>query len=268
MPPSIETVQSWQGRTMVDPAGDKLGTIDAIYLDDETGQPAWATITRGLFSAKAAFVPLAQAQAMGDSVQVPYDKQQVSDAPSMEADGSLSQDEEAQLYRHYGLDYSEHRSDSGLAAGTDRDADADTDHGTVGRDTSGPTTDNAMTRSEEELQVGTTQRERGRVRLRKYVTTEQVTQTVPVQREELRVEREPITDANLDAATSGPAISEEEHEVTLHEETPVIEKRAVPKERVRLDKDTVTEERQVSEEVRKEQIEVDGDQSTYRDDRV
>ena len=268
MPPSIETVQSWQGRTMVDPAGDKLGTIDAIYLDDETGQPEWATVTRGLFSAKAAFVPLAQAQAMGDSVQVPYDKQQVTDAPSMEADGSLSQDEEAQLYRHYGLDYGEHRSDSGLAAGTDRDADADTDHGTVGRDTSGPTTDNAMTRSEEELQVGTTQRERGRVRLRKYVTTEQDTQTVPVQREELRVEREPITDANLDAATSGPAISEEEHEVTLHEETPVVEKRAVPKERVRLDTETVTEDRQVSEEVRKEQIEVDGDQSTYRDDRV
>jgi uncharacterized protein (TIGR02271 family) len=268
MPPSIDTVQSWQGRTMVDPAGDKLGTIDAIYLDDETGQPEWATVTRGLFSAKAAFVPLAQAQAMGDSVQVPYDKQQVTDAPSMEADGSLSQDEEAQLYRHYGLDYSEHRSDSGLAAGTDRDADADTDHGTVGRDTSGPTTDNAMTRSEEELQVGTTQRERGRVRLRKYVTTEQVTQTVPVQREEVRVEREPITDANLDAATSGPAISEEEHEVTLHEETPVVEKRAVPKERVRLDTETVTEDRQVSEDVRKEQIEVDGDQSTDRDNRV
>jgi uncharacterized protein (TIGR02271 family) len=267
MPPSIDTVQSWQGRTMVDPAGDKLGTIDAIYLDDETGQPEWATVTRGLFSAKAAFVPLAQAQDMGDSVQVPYDKQQVTDAPSMEADGSLSQDEEAQLYRHYGLDYSEHRSDSGLAAGTDRDADADTDHGTVGRDTSGPTTDNAMTRSEEELQVGTTQRERGRVRLRKYVTTEQVTQTVPVQREEVRLEREPITDANRDAATSGPALSEEEHEVILHEETPVVEKRAVPRERVRLDTETVTEERQVAEEVRKEQIEVDGDQSTYRDDR-
>ena len=268
MPPSIETVQSWQGRTMVDRDGDKIGRVEAIYLDDDTGQPEWATVTRGLFSAKAAFVPLAQAQAMGDSVQVPYDKQQVTDAPSMEADGSLSQDEEAQLYRHYGLDYSEHRSDSGLAAGTDLDADADTDHGTVGRDTSGPTTDNAMTRSEEELQVGTTQRERGRVRLRKYVTTEQVTQTVPVQREELRVEREPITDANLDDATSGPAISEEEHEVTLHEETPVVEKRAVPKERVRLDTETVTEDRQVSEEVRKEQIEVDGDQSTYRDDRV
>ena len=245
--PSIETVRSWQGRTMVDPAGDKLGTIDAIYLDDETGQPEWATVTSGLFTAKAAFVPLAQAQDLGDSVQVPYDKQQVSDAPSPQADGSLSQDEEAALYRHYGLDYSEHRSDSGLPAGT---------------------VDDAMTRSEEELQVGTETRERGRARLRKHVVTETQQVTVPVQREEVRVEREPITDANLDAATSGPDISEEEHEVTLHEETPVVDKRAVPRERVRLDTETVTDERQVSEEVRKEQIEVDGDQSTYRDDRV
>jgi uncharacterized protein (TIGR02271 family) len=255
MPPSIDTVQSWQGRTMVDPAGDKLGTIDAIYLDDETGQPEWATVTRGLFSAKAAFVPLAQAQDLGDSVQVPYDKQQVTDAPSPQADGSLSQDEEAELYRHYGLEYSEHRSDSGLPAGTDD---------TVGRDVSGPTTDQAMTRSEEELRVGTESRERGRARLRKYVTTEEQTVTVPVQREEVRVEREPITDANLGAATSGPDISEEEHEVTLREEEVVVDKRAVPKERVRLDTETVTEDRQVSEEVRKEQIEVEGEQDRLR----
>ena len=258
MPPSIEIAQAWQGRAMVDPAGDKLGTIDAIYLDDETGQPEWATVASGLFTAKIVFVPLAQAQDMGDSVQVPYDKDQVTSAPTMRADGSLSQDDEAELYRHYGLDYSEHRSDSGLPAGTGRDADADRD--SVGRDTSGPTTDEAMTRSEEELRVGTTQRERGRARLRKYVVTETQQVTVPVQREEVRVEREPITDANLDAATSGPDISEEEHEVTLHEEEVVVDKRAVPKERVRLDTDTVTEERQVAEEVRKEQIEVDDDQ--------
>jgi stress response protein YsnF len=83
-------------------------------------------------------------------------------------------------------------------------------HDTVGRDTSGPTTDDAMTASKEELRVGTTQQERGRVRLRKYLTTEQVHQTVPVQREQARVEREPITDANLDAATSGPEISDEQ----------------------------------------------------------
>ena len=115
-----------------------------------------------------------------------------------------------------------------------------------------------MTRSEEELNVGTTQRESGRVRLRKYIVTEDVQTTVPVSREEVRIEREPITDANVGDAKDGPELSEEEHEVTLHTEEPVVEKRVVPKERVRLDKDTIQEERHVSESVAKEQIEVDG----------
>ena len=94
------------------------------------------------------------------------------------------------------------------------------------------------------------------------MTTEQVQQTVPVQRERVRVEREPITDANVDAATSGPEISEEEHEVVLREEEPVVEKRVVPKERVRLDKDTVTDQEQVTEQLRKEQIDLQGEDGT------
>ena len=243
--PDVNTVRSWQGATMVDRDGDRIGTIDAIYVDDQTGEPEWALVNTGLFGTRSTFVPIAQASPTGDQVQVPYQKQLVKDAPNMEADGHLSEQQEQELWRHYGLEYG-----TGYAAGRD----------TVGRDVSGPTTDDAMTRSEEELRVGTETRERGRARLRKYVVTEERQVTVPVQREEVRVEREPITDANLDAATSGPAISEEEHEVTLREETPVVEKRAVPKERVRLDTETVTEERQVAEEVRKEQIEVEGDQ--------
>ena len=242
--PDLDTVRTWQGRTMVDRDGSRIGTIDAIYLDDQTSQPEWALVNTGLFGTKASFVPLAQATQTDQDVRVPYDKQLVKDAPRIDPDQHLSEAEERQLWRHYGLDYDRT---------TRRRA---TDRGAVGRDVSGPTTDDAMTRSEEELRVGTTERERGRVRLRKYVTTEQVQRTVPVQRERVRVEREPITDANLDAATSGPDISEEEHEVTLHEEEPVVEKRVVPKERVRLDKDTVTGEERVTEEVRKEQIDV------------
>jgi len=189
---------------------------------------------------------IAGASEVGDDVRVPYDKERVKGAPSAEADGELSQQEEADLYRHYGFEYSEARSDSGLPEG-------------VGRDTSGPRTDDAMTRSEEELRIGKADRERGRVRLRKYVVTEEVQQTVPVRREEVRLEREPVTEANVDEATDGPALSEEEHEVTLHEEQVVVDKRVVPKERVRLDKDTVVEDQTVSEEVRAEQIEAEGD---------
>jgi uncharacterized protein (TIGR02271 family) len=261
--PDIQTVRSWEGRAMVDRDGDKVGTIDAIYVDDQTGEPEWALVNTGLFGTRSTFVPIAKATGSGDQVQVPFEKQRIKDAPNIDPDGHLSEQEEQELWRHYGLNYGTTGGYAGTTtetAGDDADAGrADVDRDTVGRDVSRPTTDDAMTRSEEELRVGTSQRERGRVRLRKYVTTEHEQITVPVQREEVRVEREPITDANLDAATSGPAISEEEHEVTLREETPVVEKRVVPRERVRLDTETVTDERQVAEEVRKEQIEVEGD---------
>jgi uncharacterized protein (TIGR02271 family) len=249
-------VAEWRGRNAVDSGGDKIGSIDEIYMDSQTGKPEWLAVKTGMFGTKVSFVPIAGASDADGDVRVPFDKQQVKDAPNAEADGELSQEEEAALYSHYGLDYSEAHSDSGLPEGKGREA--------VGRDTSGPTTDDAMTRSEEELRVGKTQRESGRARLRKYVVTEQVQQTVPVQREEVRIEREPITDANVGDANAGPAISEEEHEVVLHEEEVVTEKRAVPKERVRLDKETVTEEQTVTEEVRKEQIEAEGDTADSR----
>jgi uncharacterized protein (TIGR02271 family) len=248
--PDIDTVRSWEGRSLLDRDGSRIGPIDAIYLDDQTGQPEWALVNTGLFGTKSSFVPLAQATPTGDDVRVPYDKQLVKDAPRIDPDGHLSEDEERQLWRHYGLDYDR----TTRRRATDRD--------TRGRDTSGPRTDDAMTRSEEELRVGTAQRERGRVRLRKYVTTEQVQQTVPVRRETARVEREPITDANLDAATSGPEISEAEHEVILREEEPVVHKRVVPRERVRLDKETVTGEERVAEQVRKERIDVNHEDTT------
>jgi uncharacterized protein (TIGR02271 family) len=125
----------------------------------------------------------------------------------------------------------------------------------VGDDREATGRDDAMTRSEEELRVGTEARERGRVRLRKYVTTEQVTQTVPVQREQVRLE--PVPAADDATATGGPGGTDSGQEVVLHEEEPVVEKRVVPKERVRLGKQTVTGEEEVTEEVRKERIELE-----------
>jgi uncharacterized protein (TIGR02271 family) len=242
-------VLAYRGRNAISPDGDKIGEIVELYSDNASGQPEWALVSTGLLGTRRSFVPLAGATPADDGLRLPYDKGTVKDAPSVEADGELSAEEEQALYRHYGVEWGTWDAESGSGDGREP----------VGRDTSGPTTDDAMTRSEEELEVSKTQRERGRARLRKYVVTEQVQTTVPVRREEVRVEREPITDGNVGQATDGPAISEEEHEVVLHEEEPVVEKRTVPKERVRLDKDTVTDEREVSDEVRKERIEVDGD---------
>jgi uncharacterized protein (TIGR02271 family) len=247
---SMETVAQWRGADVIDASGDKVGTVEEIYLDQETDQPEWALVKTGMFGGKSSFVPLSGASEDGDNLRVQYEKDQIKDAPKIDPDQELSQQEEQQLYQHYGMSY-------GSANGGADSQATDTDREPVGRDVSGPETDNAMTRSEEELRVGKTQQERGRVRLKKYVVTDEVTQTVPVQREEVRLEREPITDGNAGAATDGPAISEEEHEVTLHEEVPVAEKVAVPKERVRLDKETVTDEETVSGEVRQERIDVD-----------
>jgi uncharacterized protein (TIGR02271 family) len=254
------------GSTAVGSDG-KLGTVGEVFLDDETGRPEWATVRTGLFGTKEAFVPLAQAEIAGDDLRVPYDKDTVKNAPHIESDGHLSPAEEEELYRYYGigLDSSAPVTDTTRGTGThDTDARGTDTRGTVGHDTSGPTTDDAMTRSEEHLRVGTQRVESGRARLRKYVVTENVTQTVPVAHEEIRLEREPITDGNVGDALDGPAISEEEHEVVLHAERPVVAKEAVPVERVRLDTETTTEQQTVTEAVRKEEIELDTDADVRR----
>jgi uncharacterized protein (TIGR02271 family) len=251
--PTMEEITSWKGLKVLGNDDQKIGTIDEIYVDEDTGKPEWLAVKTGMFGSKVSFVPSTDARSDGSEVRVPFDKDRVKDSPNADADGALSQEEEARLYSHYGYDYSERRSDPGTPS---------RDTGVVGRDTSGPTTDDAMTRSEEELAVGTREVESGRVRLRKHVVTENVTTTVPVSHEEVRVEREPITEANRDAAMAGGDITEEEHEVTLHAEQPVVEKNVVAKERVRLSKDTVTEEQQVDDEIRKERIATDGDVTT------
>jgi uncharacterized protein (TIGR02271 family) len=273
----MNTLLELRGQDVVDPDGSKIGTFEELYLDDATGQPEWALVNTGLFGMKSNFVPLQGATTTGDCLCVAYTKDEVKDAPGVDSGEHLDPDQEAELYRHYGLQdghtngspnrgITDRDADRGI---TDRDADRgitdrDTDRGTVGHDTSGPETDTAMTRSEEELKVGTAQRETGRARLRKYVTTEHVETTVPVRREEVRVEREPITDGNVDAATDGSAISEEEHEVVLHAEEPVVQKQVVPKERVRLDKEVTTEERNIDEDVRREEITIDEDAESRR----
>jgi uncharacterized protein (TIGR02271 family) len=265
----IDTLHSGRGHVLASD-GTKIGSVGQVYLDDQTGDPTWVTVKTGLFGTSESFAPLQGANVTGDDVSIGYTKDQVKDAPRIESDGNLSPEEEDHLYRHYGLsaptgttgttDYADITTGTAGTAGYEagfQSGDERLDRkGTVGHDTSGPTTDDAMTRSEEQVHVGTERRETGKARLRKYVVTENVTKTVPVSHEEVRLEREPITEANRGDALAGPAISEEEHEVVLHAERPVVEKEAVPVERVRLDKETVTDQETVTSDVRKENIEI------------
>ncbi|WP_229070291.1 DUF2382 domain-containing protein [Actinoplanes sp. DH11] len=271
-----DKIHSLYGLDVHDNDGDKIGSIGAVW-SDAAGQPTWASVRTGLFGLKESLFPLQNADLAGDHVVVPFDKATVKDAPNVDADHDepLTQDEVDRLYQHYGVNWDEtyHAYQSGASAanasyaatestesvrtgstGTGAGTNVATGHGREGANLSG---DDAMTRSEERLNVGTEREQAGKARLRKYVVTEQQQVSVPVSREEVRLEREPITDTNRDSAYAGPALTESEHEVTLHAERPVVDTEAVPVERVRLGTETVTEQQTVGGEVRKERIEAD-----------
>jgi uncharacterized protein (TIGR02271 family) len=249
--------------TVVDPEGSKIGKVGTVYLADSTHEPEWVTVKTGLFGTKESFVPLSGAGMDNDGLHVNVAKDQVSDAPRMDAGGHLSPDESAQLYKHYGMPMPrtspEPTKGTQAAAGTKGMRDGADSPAKAGKhDATRGAADgkDGMIRSEERLVAGTEQVETGHVRLHKYVVTEEQQVTVPVRHEEVRVEREPITQA--DGRGRGE-IGEQDQEITLHAERAVVRKETVPMEKVRLHTDSVAGEETVSGEIRKEQIEVTDD---------
>jgi hypothetical protein len=285
--PSIETVRGWRGRVMVDRDSNKIGEVVDIYLDNETERPEWAVVRTGLFGLRSTFVPLAEAREVGDELQVPHQRLQVKQAPNIEPDGQLSAAEEAELYRHYGLDYDTvtldnaapadqtlaepagqthklERTDqagatatqisepASTAAGGLADIGMDAQPGTPASETGSSNLDRepdtSLLESEpgrrgagDELSAtgggepvepagqhrlpvgegvsrpfvyetpgrpeggaGTPRRQPGQVRLRRYLVTEVVTETEAGQRHEVRVQSEPVSDAEVDAVPTAP----------------------------------------------------------------
>ena len=264
------------GQTLTTDDGKKVGKIGQVYLDDYDNQPQWVTVHTGLFGLNESFVPLAQAQLRADGLRVPYSKDTITNAPNIDDTRHLSEQEVRDLYDYYSITYDD-RSGS-----TERDSsttgttgtttaytgsagtDAAYAEGTRAEDysTGSNLSDDAMTRSEERLDVGTEKVQRGTARLRKWVETEHVQVDVPVKKEKARLVTEPITDENRGDAVSGADISEDEHVVQLSEERPVVSKETVPTERVRLEKDVVEDTETVSDDVRKEHIDFEGDDGT------
>jgi uncharacterized protein (TIGR02271 family) len=255
---SFTTPDALKGLTAYDRNGDKIGSVEQVYLDDSTGRPEWVTVKTGLFGTKESFVPLSGARQRSGDLHVACLKDVVKDAPRLDADQHLDPSQERELYRHYGIS-----TNGAGTAGVGQGRRAD------GHDfamSSGTGDKDEMVRSEERLHVGVQEEEAGRARLRKVVVTENVTTTVPVSHEEVRVVREPIVDG--DRPRAGADIGEAEAEVTLHREKPVVRKEAVPVERVRLETEAVTEQEEVTDSVRKERIEYDGlegERGTRRD---
>ena len=234
----MEHLQEMHGAVVYASDGEKIGAVEEIFVDYDTNQPEWIGIGTGILGTKRVLVPVQGIQPEDDGLRVPYSKDQVKGAPDIDSD-EISQETEYELASYYGLDYSEQRSDTGLPEG---------------QPGGGRGKGRSVTRSEEELRVGKEQVQQGRARLRKWVETEPVTMDVHLQQERARVTREPV-----EQPVSQAEIGDQEVEVELRGERPMVDKQVVAKERIGLEKDVETETATVSDEVRKERVDVEGD---------
>ena len=263
-------IEDLANATAYDVNGDKVGGVKDVYVNDTTGQPDFVSVNHGLFGGGDSIVPLRGHSLRDGELHLAFAKDRIEDAPDLDENGHLTTEDQEAFYRHYGLEgtqdvttyETDNRFAQGAAAGAGAGAgyaagervDADRRDFVEGdrRDENGE-----IIRSEEQLNVSKDRVESGQVRLRKYVVNETETVEVPVEREEVRVVREPITDA--DRANYDGTIGEQEASVTLHEDRVNVSKESVPVEKVSLDKDVVRDTQQVTEDVAKERIETDGD---------
>ena len=276
--------------TAYDKAGEKLGSVKEVFVDEQTGQPTFVEVNHGLFGMNSSLVPLRGHDFNGDELKLAFSKDRIEGAPDFDSDKPLTPEAQADIFKHYNLEnvqdvttYRDERTGTtgagaagagvagaGVAgagahandetvttertATTDRAAATDTTAGHNLTDN-----DNELIRSEERLDVNKERVATGEARLRKYVVTDTETVEVPVEREEVRVERTPISEA--DAANFNGTIGDNdtaEASVTLHEERVNVDKKTVPVEKVNLSKETIQDTESHTEELRKEQIDTDG----------
>ena len=277
--------------TAYDKAGEKLGSVKEVFVDEQTGQPTFVEVNHGLFGMNSSLVPLRGHDFNGDELKLAFSKDRIEGAPDFDSDKPLTPEAQADIFKHYNLEnaqdvttYRDERTGTTTGAGaagagvagagvagagahandetvttertatTDRDAATGTTAGHNLTDN-----DNELIRSEERLDVNKERVATGEARLRKYVVTDTETVEVPVEREEFRVERTPISEA--DAANFNGNIGDNdtaEASVTLHEERVNVDKKTVPVEKVNLSKETVKDTETHTEELRKEQIDTDG----------
>ena len=276
--------------TAYDKAGEKLGSVKEVFVDEQTGQPTFVEVNHGLFGMNSSLVPLRGHDFNGDELKLAFSKDRIEGAPDFDSDKPLTPEAQADIFKHYNLEnvqdvttYRDERTGTtgagaagaGVAgagvAGAGAHANDETvtteRTATTNRDAATDTTaghnltdnDNELIRSEERLDVNKERVSTGEARLRKYVVTDTETVEVPVEREEVRVERTPISEA--DAANFNGNIGDNdtaEASVTLHEERVNVDKKTVPVEKVNLSKETVKDTETHTEELRKEQIDTDG----------
>lgn len=233
---------------VVDAEGNKVGPVEHMWVDGATGRPEFLAVKSGSFLGSTHIVPVAGARIDEGrrQMRLPYRDDQIKNAPHFDKDAELSDDDERRVYDYYGLERSTAPSPSGLAAGAGMRREAP-EMRTSGQD------QQTIPLAEEELEVGKRPVEAGRVRLRKVIRTEHVSQPVELRREEVHVERVPASGEQVPPN----AFQEQEIEVPVRREEPVVEKEAHLTGQVRVGKTAETERRTVEGDVRREDVELD-----------
>ncbi|PMC71735.1 PRC and DUF2382 domain-containing protein [Corynebacterium aurimucosum] len=250
--------------TAYDKAGEKLGSVKEVFVDEQSGQPTFVEVNHGLFGMSSSLVPLRGHDFTGDELKLAFSKDRIENAPDFDSDKPLTPEAQADIFKHYDLEnaqdvttYRDERDERAGVAGAGAGAHAKDE--TAATSSNLTNNEGEVIRSEERLDVNKERVATGEARLRKYVVTDTETVEVPVEREEVRVERTPISEA--DAANYTGTIGDngaEEASVTLHEERVNVEKKTVPVEKVNLSKETIKDTETHTEDLRKEQIDTDG----------
>ena len=260
-----QQIESWLGRPVVGEGGERLGTLSEVYLDEATGRPRWGLLDSD--GVDAPFVPVQGLTDDGDELRLAVGHDRVASAPRVHAhSGRLEPEQEEELSRHY---WGGHEEVTQVHAVVEPEREPALEPLDVTREHVAPVPaggEPEFVRSEEELVISKTAAPVERVRLIKRVVTETVTKTFEVRREELHIEREPVERtadgvvadrAGLEVESRGDHFHENEEVIVLMEEEVVVTKRVVPRERVRLVTQTVVEDRQITDDLRREEVELE-----------
>lgn len=243
------------GYDVVTADGNKIGSVDNVWVDDATDQLEFVAVKTGFLFGKSHIIPTADAQFGDGAITVPYSEDQIKGAPTFGGDEELDPEQEQEVYSYYGLDRTTSPSPTGLASDEGTGYSGNQEYATTAPESNG---DQNLTLSEEELQVGKREVEAGRVRLRKVVHTEHQEVPVELRREEVEIERVPASGMEV----PDNAFEEREIEVPVMREEPVVAKEAHVAGQVNLNKDVETETRTVGGDVRSEDVEVERDVDT------
>ncbi len=273
----------YAGYEVFDQSGAKIGKVDDLFVD-ESDQPEYVGVKMGFLGMSSTLIPwqLVTLDEGSGRLTAATDKDTAKNGPAFDDDREITPEFEQQVYSYYGLQSASGSESSGSYGSYY--SEESTDAGTVGPGMSmgdtetGEFREHAITdegvnqsrgddlededelrvqRTEEELAAGTREREAGALNVRKRVRTDRESIEVPTRREEVSVERVPVSEGTATEAQIG----EDEVRVPVTEEEVVVEKRPVAKEEVRIRKDVVEDTQVVEEDVRREEIDVD-DQTT------